>query len=386
MIDFDSVIERTGTDSMKWDVREGEISMGIADMDFQSAPCVREAVLRKAQFGIYGYADIPQAYYESYQRWWSRRHGWTPDTSWMMFSTGVVPAISSMVRKLTTPAEQVLVLSPVYQIFYHSILNNGRFVVSSPLIYAQDGYHIDFDDLEKKLADPQTTLMIFCNPHNPIGKIWDRETLARIGALCARHHVTVISDEIHCDLCAPGKEYVPFASVNETNERICVTCVSASKAFNLAGLQSACIIAADPFLRHRVWRGLNTDEAAEPNVFACDAAIAALTQGEAWLDELRVYLQQNREAAESFLKRELPKMKAVPAEATYLLWLDLGAYDIDVEAFCAFLYEKEGLKVAYGGEYGEQGKDFLRINMAVPRSRLMEGLRRLKAGAQAYSK
>ena len=150
----------------------------------------------------------------------------------MMFSTGVVPAISSMVRKLTTPAEQVLVLSPVYQIFYHSILNNGRFVVSSPLIYAQDGYHIDFDDLEKKLADPQTTLMIFCNPHNPIGKIWDREALARIGALCARHHVTVISDEIHCDLCAPGKEYVPFASVNETNERICVTCVSASKAFN----------------------------------------------------------------------------------------------------------------------------------------------------------
>ena len=245
MIDFDSVIERTGTDSMKWDVREGEISMGIADMDFQSAPCVREAVLRKAQFGIYGYADVPQAYYESYQRWWSRRHGWTPDTSWMMFSTGVVPAISSMVRKLTTPAEQVLVLSPVYQIFYHSILNNGRFVVSSPLVYTQDGYHIDFDDLEKKLADPQTTLMIFCNPHNPIGKIWDRETLARIGALCARHHVTVISDEIHCDLCAPGKEYVPFASVNETNERICVTCVSASKAFNLAGLQSACIIAAD---------------------------------------------------------------------------------------------------------------------------------------------
>lgn len=381
---FDAVIERAGTDSMKWDVKEGVISMGIADMDFKAAPCIQEALRRKVEFGVFGYADIPQTYYESYQHWWEERHGWKPDISWMIFSIGIVPAISSMVRKLTTPAEQVLILSPVYNIFYNSIFNNGRVILSSPLIYADGEYHIDFDDLERKLADPQTTLMIFCNPHNPIGKIWDAETLEKVGMLCDRHHVTVISDEIHCDLCAPGRSYVPFASVNETNKQICVTCVSASKAFNLAGLQSACIIVADPVLRHKVWRGLNTDEAAEPNVFACDATIAAFSQGAEWLDALRVYLQRNREAAERFLTQELPKMRPVHADATYLLWLDLHECGIDTERFCAFLYDHAGLKVAYGGEYGPEGNAFLRINMAVANERLVEGLRRLKTGYEAF--
>ena len=390
--DFDKTVDRRGTDCLKYDFAvergkpEGVLPLWVADMDFQTAPAIIEKIEKTAAHGIFGYTDTKDNYYRAVSGWYERHFQWRPEKEWLVKTPGIVFALAAAVRAYTKEGDGVLLQQPVYYPFSEVIRDNDRRIVNSPLKLKGGHYEIDFDDLEKKLADPQTTLMIFCNPHNPIGKIWDRKTLARIGALCARHHVTVISDEIHCDLCAPGKEYVPFASVNETNERICVTCVSASKAFNLAGLQSACIIAADPFLRHRVWRGLNTDEAAEPNVFACDAAIAALTQGEAWLDELRVYLQQNREAAESFLKRELPKMKAVPAEATYLLWLDLGAYDIDVEAFCAFLYEEEGLKVAYGGEYGEQGKDFLRINMAVPRSRLMEGLRRLKAGAQAYSK
>ena len=209
---FDQIIDRRNTNSLKWNVGEGELPMWVADMDFETAPAVKAAIQKRAAHGVFGYTDLPEEWYEAYIHWWEKRHGLSIQKQWLVFCTGVVPAISSIVRKLTTPAEKVLIQTPVYNIFFNSILNNGRQVLESPLLWDGRKYSMDFTDLEQKLSDPQTTLMILCNPHNPVGKIWDKETLARIGALCEKHHVTVISDEIHCDLTAPGCQYTPFAA------------------------------------------------------------------------------------------------------------------------------------------------------------------------------
>lgn len=383
--DFDTPTERRNTNSLKWDVAQGELPMWVADMDFQTAPEIREAIMKRAEHGIFGYSVIPDAWYEAYIQWWKMRHGYTMERDWLIFCTGVVPAISSIVRKLTTPAEKVLIQTPVYNIFFNSILNNGRQVLESPLRYDGKEYRIDFADLEEKLSDPQTALMILCNPHNPTGKIWDRQTLEKIGALCSRHHVTVVSDEIHCDLTDPGESYVPFASVSETCRQISITCMAPTKAFNLAGLQTAAVSVPDEVLRHKVWRALNTDEAAEPNAFAVEAAVAAFTRGADWLDALRDYLYENKKLAEAYIEKEIPDVRAVASQATYLLWLDCsGLIGCGREA-AGFLRRETGLYLSEGSQYGGNGADFLRMNIACPRAVLKDGLERLKNGLAAYS-
>lgn len=271
--DFDTVPDRRGTDSLKWETA-GELPMWVADMDFRTAPEIAAALNARLARDVFGYGIVPGAWYDAVCGWWETRHGFRMEKDWLLFCTGVVPALSSAVRKLTSVGENVLVQTPVYNIFFNSIVNNGRNVVESPLVY-DGGYRIDFADLEEKMSDPQTTLMLLCNPHNPVGKIWDRETLAHIGRLAAEHHVTVVSDEIHCDLTDPGREYVPFASASEICRGLSVTCIAPTKAFNLAGLQTAAVCVPDPVLRHKMWRALNTDEVAEPNSFAVPAAIAA---------------------------------------------------------------------------------------------------------------
>ena len=383
--DFDTPTERRNTNSLKWDVAQGELPMWVADMDFQTAPEIREAIMKRAEHGIFGYSVIPDAWYEAYIQWWKMRHGYTMERDWLIFCTGVVPAISSIVRKMTTPAEKVLIQTPVYNIFFNSILNNGRQVLESPLRYDGKEYRIDFADLEEKLSDPQTALMILCNPHNPTGKIWDRQTLEKIGALCSRHHVTVVSDEIHCDLTDPGESYVPFASVSETCRQISITCMAPTKAFNLAGLQTAAVSVPDEVLRHKVWRALNTDEAAEPNAFAVEAAVAAFTRGADWLDALRDYLYENKKLAEAYIEKEIPDVRAVASQATYLLWLDCsGLIGCGREA-AGFLRRETGLYLSEGSQYGGNGADFLRMNIACPRAVLKDGLERLKNGLAAYS-
>lgn len=379
MFDFDTVTDRRGSGSLKWNVEENELPMWVADMDFQTAPCIQEALAERIAHGIYGYSEIPDAWYEAYITWWRDRHGFTMDRDWLMFVTGVVPAISSAVRKLTTPNENVLIQTPVYNIFYNSILNNGCRVQESPLICRDGAYQMDFEDLDAKMADPQTNLMILCNPQNPVGRIWTREELARVGELAQKHHVTVLSDEIHCDLTEPGRAYVPFASASETCRRISISCLAPTKAFNLAGLQTAAISVPDPFLRHKVRRAINTDEVAEPNAFACRAAIAAFTRGGPWLDELREYLWKNRRLAEAFIRERLPECRAVKAEATYLLWLDVSAFGSG-KTVAGRLRTKTGLYVSEGGQYGKGGEGFLRINLACPRLTLEDGLRRLAQG------
>jgi len=359
--------------------------MWVADMDFQTAPEIIEAINNRVSHGIFGYNIIPDEFFNVISQWWDKRHHFQINTEWMMFCTGVVPAISSIVRKMTTVGENILIQSPVYNIFYNSILNNGRHVLSSDLVYDGKEYTIDFDDLEEKLSMPQTTMMILCNPHNPIGKIWDRETLERIGELCYKHDVIVLSDEIHCDIVMPDHEYIPFASISEKCLMNSITCIAPTKAFNLAGLQTACLVVPNEKLRHKVNRGINTDEVAEPNSFAATATIAAFTKGEAWLDELREYIEENKTISYKYISDRIPSLCVVPSQATYLLWIDCSKICNSSVELTNFIREKTGLYVSDGEEYGSNGNTFIRMNIACPIERLLDGLGRLEKGINLYT-
>jgi cystathionine beta-lyase len=288
------------------------------------------------------------------------------------------------VRKLTTPAEKVVVLTPVYNTFYNSILNNGRQVSECPMLYREGGYQVDYEDLEKKLADPQASLMILCNPHNPIGKIWSLEELKKIGELCKKHSVVVVSDEIHCDLVDPQKEYVPFVLAGEDCRQNAIVCMAPTKTFNLAGIQTAAAAVPNPTLRHKVWRALNTDEVAEPNSFAITAAIAAFEEGEPWLLALQDYLYANKQLVASYLKENCPDLQLLPSEATYLLWLRVADLPGDKTNLAPFIRKETGLYLTAGYHYRGDGKDFMRMNIACPRSTLTDALSRLKKGVELW--
>lgn len=379
--DFDTPVDRTGTYSLKWDVKAGELPMWVADMDFQTAPEIREAIKQRAEHGVFGYSIIPDEWSQAYVNWWKTRHGFEVDEDWLIFCTGAIPAISTAVRKLTAPAENVVVITPVYNIFFNSIYNNGRNILECPLAYQDGAYSIDFEDLERKLSDPQSSLLLFCNPQNPGGIIWNRDSIARVGELCKKYHVTVISDELHCDLTAPGKEYIPFASVSETCREISVTCWAPSKTFNMAGIQSAAVMIPNANLRHKMWRALNTDEVAEPNAFAMIATIAAFCEGAAWLDALREYIEMNRKYVAEYIANEIPQIRLMNSEATYLLWLDcqkLLGDNQDSEWLAQDIREKTGLYLSDGKEYRGNGTSFLRMNIACPQSIVKEGLERLE--------
>ena len=381
---FDKQVNRRNTGSLKWEVAEGELPMWVADMDFETAPNIIEAIQKRAKQGVFGYTVITEEWYQAYQKWWRERHNFVIQKEWLLFCMGVVPAISSIVRKMTTVGENIVVMTPVYNIFFNSILNNGRNVLESKLNYEKGIYSIDFKDLEEKLSDPQTSMLILCNPHNPIGKIWDKETLKKIGDLCHQYHVLVLSDEIHCDITKPGCEYIPFASISKECRDNSITCVAPTKAFNLAGIQTSAVIVPNEFLRNKVNGGLNTDEVAEPNVFATIASIEAFEHGEEWLEELREYVWENRKYAEQFIEKEIKEIHAVPAEATYLLWLDCRELIGDSSELCDFIRSHSGLYLSDGREY-RNGDGFLRMNLACPKEQVKDGLERLKKSMIAYA-
>ena len=375
--DFDNPPERRGTDSIKWAVGANELPMWVADMDFRAAPEILDALRQRVDHGIFGYFALPDAWYDAYITWWRERHGLIIEREWLLFSLGVVASVTSLVRKLAAPGEKVLLQTPVYNAFFHCIEKAGARMQESPLVYDGHGYRIDFADLEAKLADPETTLMVLCNPHNPAGRIWTAEELARIGELCARHGVTVISDEIHCDVTAPGVGYVPFASVNDLCRDISITCISPTKAFNLAGILTSAVFAANPVLREKAREALASDGVNTANSFAVPAAVTAFSQGGAWLDELRAYVWDNRRLVEETLTRELPAVKVVSGEGTYLLWVDVSALTDDVKGFCDRLRAETGLFVIPGTWYGAPGEGFFRWNIACPRATLQDALSRL---------
>ena len=378
--DFDSITDRRGTGSLKWNVADNELPMWVADMDFPAATPIREAMEERLKHGVFGYSELTDGWYEAYTGWWRERHHFDIKKEWLVFSTGVIPSLSSTVRKLTTPNEKVIIQPPVYNIFFNSIRNNGCRVLESPLRYENGEYTMDLDDLEKKMSDPQASLMFLCNPQNPAGKLWDREILARIGDMAAEHHVTVVSDEIHCDITAPGKEYIPFASVSDKCRDVSITCIAPTKAFNIAGTQTSAVMIPDPYLRHKIWRALNTDEVAEPNCFAEAVTKAAFNESGDWLDEMREYVYANRAFAESYIEREIPDISVVKADATYLMWIDISSTGTPSDEAQEIIRRETGLFVSDGLEYGEAGRFFLRMNLACPRKTLTDGLDRLKKG------
>ena len=384
--DFDTPVDRRGTDAVKWNIADGELPMWVADMDFKTAPEIIEAVTERAKHGVFGYTDVPDEWYSAYISWWKRRHSFTMKKEWLMFCTGVIPAISSAVRKLTTPNENVVIQTPVYNVFFNSVVNNGCRVLESPLVYENGEYRMDLDDLERKFADPQTNLMILCNPHNPVSKIWDSDTLAKIGKLAKLHGVTVISDEIHCDITAPGKEYVPFASVSDDCLDVSVTCIAPTKAFSIPGIQTAAICVPNVHLRNKIRRAINTDEVAEPNAFACVAAIAAFGHGEDWLNEMREYVFDNRRILTEYIKENIPDIKVIDGDATYLVWADISSLNIDSSKACKIIRDTTGLFITSGSVYGMCGNGFTRINVACPKVYLYDGLERLKRGIEEIRK
>lgn len=385
--DFDAPTSRRNTNSLKWDIGENELPMWVADMDFKTAPAVIATVEKRAKEGIFGYTVLPDEWYTAISDWWESRHGMAIPREWLIFCTGVVPAISSIVKRITNVGDRVVLLTPVYDIFFHSVENAGRAVLESRLVRDGTGaYRIDFADLEKKLAEPLATMMILCNPHNPVGRIWTKEELAKIGALCRAHGVVLLSDEIHCDLTDPGKNYVPFASVSDECRDLSVTCLSASKAFNLAGLQSAAVAVPNPRLREKVERGLNSDEVAEPNCFAPIATVAAFREGGEWLDALREYLAENKRVATEFIKEKIPEIRVTPGEATYLLWLDCKRLSENTDSLRDVIRETTGLYLSAGSSYRGDGAHFLRMNIACQKSTLLRGLSLLREGVERFLK
>ena len=375
--DFDKTIDRRATNSYKWDsAPEGVLPMWVADMDFRTAPAIIDALQKRVAHGIFGYTRVPDAYYDAVTSWFSRRHGWDIDREWIIYTSGVVPAVSVVIKALTVPGDKVIVQTPVYNCFFSSIRNNGCEIVSNPLRRTADTYEMDFDALERCAADPRAKVMLLCNPHNPAGRVWTPDELTRLGNICLRNGVTVVADEIHCELVYQGFKYTPFASLSDAFLHRSVTCVSPSKAFNIAGLQIANIVAFDNDLRSRIDKAININEVCDVNPFGVAATIAAYNEGEEWLSQLVDYLHGNYEAMAEFCRRELPEFPITRLEGTYLVWMDCSSLGMPSDALEHALLDDARLWLNAGTMYGAEGEGYMRWNIACPRSVMLDGLNR----------
>lgn len=375
--DFDKTIDRRATNSYKWDsAPEGVLPMWVADMDFRTAPAIIDALQKRVAHGIFGYTRVPDAYYDAVTSWFSRRHGWDIDREWIIYTSGVVPAVSAVIKALTVPGDKVIVQTPVYNCFFSSIRNNGCEIVSNSLRRTTDTYEMDFDALERCAADPRAKVMLLCNPHNPAGRVWTPDELTRLGNICLRNGVTVVADEIHCELVYQGFKYTPFASLSDAFLHRSVTCVSPSKAFNIAGLQIANIVAFDNDLRSRIDKAININEVCDVNPFGVAATIAAYNEGEEWLNQLVDYLHGNYEAMAEFCRRELAEFPITRLEGTYLVWMDCSSLGMSSDALEHALLDDARLWLNAGTMYGAEGEGYMRWNIACPRSVMLDGLNR----------
>ena len=387
--DFSRPTDRRGTDSYKWDsAPEADIiPLWVADMDFETFPGITEALQRRVAHGIFGYTRVPEAYYEAVCRWFDKRHGWHINREDIIYTSGVVPAVSAVIKALTLPGDQVIVQGPVYNCFFSSIRNNGCETVSNSLIYNKEElrYEIDFDDLERKLKHERARLMLLCNPHNPGGRVWTRDELTRVAELCRKYGVRVVSDEIHCELTLYDNEYVPFGSLPDELSRGSITCCSPSKAFNTAGLQIANIVCRDAEVRNRIDRAININEVCDVNPFGVIALQAAYSdEGYEWLTQLRKYISANYDLLRERFARELPKCKVMRMEGTYLAWIDCSELHIPSDEIEEMLMHENKVWVNAGSMYGAEGAAFIRINMACTSELLNEGITRIVNGLGAY--
>lgn len=377
--DFDKKVVRKNTGCIKWDLGdESVIPMWVADMDFETPQPVIDAVKKRAEHGIYGYSFLQDSYYEALINWMNKRHGWKVQKEWIAFAPGVVPAVNMLVRALTQPGDKVIIQSPVYYPFYKAVTNNGCQVIENPLIYEKGRYFMDFEDLERKIKDDRVKLLILCSPHNPVGRVWTREELTKLGNLCLKYEVLIISDEIHSDLIYSGNKHIPFASLSQQFAENSIVCTAPSKTFNLAGLQTSNIIIPNRKIRKLYDNVLESNGINEPNVFGIKACEAAYRDGEEWLHELLEYLEDNRDYLINYIESHIPEIKAIKPEGTYLVWLDCSKLGMKSEKLHEFFMEKAKVWFDEGYIFGCGGENFERVNIACPRATIEEALKRME--------
>ncbi len=392
---FDEEIPRAGTHSLKWSFRmqgphliysepepplaepEQLLPLWVADMDFRCAPAIIEAMQKRVAHGIYGYSAATPGYYSTITEWMQRRYNWSVDPDWIVITPGVVPALNLLVQTLLQPGEKVLVQRPVYYPFFSAVQNNGAKLVSSSLLNVAGDYRMDFEDLQRKAADPAVKLAFLCNPHNPVGRVWDRQELLRFGEICHANQVQVVADEIHGDLTHEGYRFTPFASLGPDFQQHSITCTAASKSFNLAGLTTSNIIIADPQIRERFAATLHHNGLLGANTFGLVATEAAYTHGEPWLDAVLAYIGENAAYLRTWLTQHLPGLCMSPLQGTYLAWVDCNALPGSAEARHREIFEQARVYLDDGLLFGPEGRGFERFNLACPRRTLDRALQRL---------
>ena len=388
---FDEVIDRTNYHSVKWDelkTKFGDIPndvlpMWVADMEFRSPKPVIEAIKKAAEHGIYGYTSRPDSYYQAIIDWMERRHNWKVKKDWLAFSPGIVPALSLIIRAFTQPGDKVVVQPPVYYPFFKVIENNGCHVVNNSLKLSNKKYFMDWEDLERKVDDPRVKLLILCSPHNPVGRVWQKEELIILGEICLEHNIIVVSDEIHADILFKGYKHTPFASISPAFAHHSITCTAPSKTFNLAGLQTSTIIIPNKKYYKIYGNILDSLTLDENNVFGLVALEAAYRYGEEWLEQLLSYLNENLKFLMKYFKERIPKIKVIKPEGTYLVWLDCRQLGLSTKDLNNFMIKKAGVALDDGYWFGIEGKGFMRMNIACPRSFLEEGLKRIESAVNS---
>ena len=378
--DFDKLTARRGSNCYKWDEAANDevIPLWVADMDFEVAPAIKEALRKRVEHGVFGYTMVPDSYYDAIINWFDNRHGLHINRDWILYTTAVVPALSCALKALTLPGEKVLVQTPVYNCFFSSIVNSGCLVEENRLVRDGSSYSIDFNDFEKKCKDEKVTVFVLCNPHNPAGRVWTADEMAKMNDICQRNGVKVIADEIHCEIVMPGYKYIPFASVSDDCLSNSVTLLSPTKGFNIAGLQIANIVCSDEIVRKRVNRAININEVCDVNPFGVVALQAAYNESADWLDQMNAYVYDNYIELKSFCHEYLPKLEVLRLEGTYLAWVDVNALEFTADELTQLLADKANVMVNSGTMYGQKaGQGYIRINLACPRQRLREALNRI---------
>ena len=390
--DFDRIVDRRNTDCLKYDfaVQRGRpkdvLPFWVADMDFSIAQEIEDALVKRCQHGIFGYSEATDGYFAALQNWYLKHFNWQVQRPWLIKTPGVVFALAMAVKAFTEPGDGVLVQQPVYYPFTEVIRDNDREVVNAPLALVNGPYEIDFADLEQKLADPKVKLMFLCSPHNPVGRVWTKEELLKVGDLCLKYNVITVSDEIHSDFVWDDNVHTPFATLGEEYQQNCIVCTAPSKTFNLAGLQVSNIFISNQKLRRAFRKQIDAAGYSQLNTLGLVACQAAYTYGEEWLTQVKAYIRSNITFVDDYLKQNLPQIKMLPIEGTYLVWLDCSALGMTADEREQWLWHEAKLWLDGGGIFGKEGEAFERINVACPRATLLQGLEQLKAAVDGLKK